>query len=229
MANRAPRMVRHVGPEPQACGRDATSCERLGAADESFNRATRLGPSPNALWMGQKEASVQDTRSGYHRGGLARGADKASGRPHAPCARGRQAGCAKPSPKGAVRLGVPSRGKLHGGAPAASVRSRCDVLQAAVAPPMGARALLRRSNRRGPARGQGARMSAQTCLLCCAAAGRLLSRRAALPDPKVWAALQPTRGNRPAREAPAPEQACGATRPKVWAAPLPARGNRPAR
>ena len=150
MADRAPRMGRHVGPEPQACVRDATSCEQLGAADGSFSRATRLGPSPNALWMGQKEASVQDTRSGYPRGGLARGADKASGRPHAPCARGRQAGCAKPSPKGAVRLSVPSRGKLHGGAPAASVRSRCDVLQAAVALPMGARALLRRSNRRGP-------------------------------------------------------------------------------
>ena len=43
----------------------------------------------------------------------------------------RRAGCAKPSPKGAVRLGVPGRGQMHGGASAASVRSCCDVLQAA--------------------------------------------------------------------------------------------------
>ena len=75
---------------------------------------------------------------------------RASGRPHAPCARGRRAGRAKPSPKGAVRLGVPSRGKLHGVATDARVRSRCDVLRAAAAPPMGARAMLQRSDRRGP-------------------------------------------------------------------------------
>ena len=62
----------------------------------------------------------------------------------------RRAGCAKPSPKGAVRLGVPGRGKLHGGASAASVRSCCDVLRAAGAPPMGARATLQSSRRRGP-------------------------------------------------------------------------------
>ena len=79
MANRAPRMGRHVGPEPQACVRDATSSEQLGAADGSFNRATRLGPSPSALWMGQKEASVQVTGSGYPRGGLATWADKGIG------------------------------------------------------------------------------------------------------------------------------------------------------
>ena len=109
----------------------ATSCEQLEAADGSFNRATRLGPSSGALWMGHEKASVQVTGSGYPHGGLATGAGRASSRPHAPCARGRRAGRAKPSPKGAVRLGVPCRGKLHGGATAASVRSRCDVLRAA--------------------------------------------------------------------------------------------------
>ena len=46
--NRAP-MGKHVGPRLQACVRDATSCEQLGAADESFNQAIRLGPSSGAL------------------------------------------------------------------------------------------------------------------------------------------------------------------------------------
>jgi hypothetical protein len=40
---------KHVGPRLQACVRDATSCEQLGAADESFNQAKRLGPSSGAL------------------------------------------------------------------------------------------------------------------------------------------------------------------------------------
>ena len=70
---------RHVGPEPQACVRVATSCKQLGAADGSFNRATRLGPSSGALWMGHEKASVQVTGSGSPHGGLARGADKGIG------------------------------------------------------------------------------------------------------------------------------------------------------
>ena len=46
--SRAP-MGKHVGPRLQACVRDATSCEQLRAADESFNQAKRLGPSFGAL------------------------------------------------------------------------------------------------------------------------------------------------------------------------------------
>ena len=43
-------------------GRDfvrvATPCEQLGAANESFSRATRLGPSSYALKMGHEKATV---------------------------------------------------------------------------------------------------------------------------------------------------------------------------
>ena len=150
MATRAPRLGRHVGPKLQASVRDATSCEQLGAADGSFNRATRLGPSPSALWMGQKEASVQVTGSGYPRGGLATWADKGIGSTTRTLCEG------TPSrPRQAIPAGsrAPRRAKPRGVARWCARCKRasiCDVLQAAVAPPMGARAKLQRSNRRGP-------------------------------------------------------------------------------
>jgi hypothetical protein len=79
MATRAPRSGRYVGPKLHASVRDATSCEQPGAADGSFNRATRLGPSSGVLWVGHEKASVRVAGSGYPRGGLARRADKGIG------------------------------------------------------------------------------------------------------------------------------------------------------
>ena len=128
--------------ELQPCNRTRANvwCPVDGAR-EGFSTSRRLGQSPWRLG----ERGRQRHRVGHTH--LVRGE--------------RRAGCAKPSPKGAVRLGVPGRGKMHGGATAASVRSRCDVLRAAGAPPMGARATLQSSRRRGPT-GQRARVSMQS-------------------------------------------------------------------
>ena len=82
--SRAPRRAR-----PRQDARWCSRCKRAfemrrlassgSTADGSFNRATRLGPSSCALWMGHEKASVQVTGSGSPHGGLARGADKGIG------------------------------------------------------------------------------------------------------------------------------------------------------
>ena len=226
MAKRAPRMGKHVGPEPQACVRDATSCEQLGAADGSFSRATRLGPSPNALWMGQKEASVQVTGSGYPRGGLARWADKGIGStsrtvcevtpswlrqaipegsraPRRAKPREVARWCARCKRAFEMRRLASSGGTANGSSstaaalepprPCERARGEDECADKVANGPHGERAKYTQS--------QKACATGATCLLCCAAAGRPLGRRAALPDPKVWAAPLPARGDRQAARA----------------------------
>ena len=117
MAKRAPRVGWHVGPEPQACVRVATSCKQLGAADGSFNRATRLGPSSGALWMGHEKASAQVTGSGCPHGGLARGADEGIG------------SATRTLCEGNVEPAAPSHPRREPCASACQTEARCTVVQ----------------------------------------------------------------------------------------------------